>query len=93
MIPARSHPTSVAAAPASIAAARKNFRRLRGTSQRIRSRGRLSREQNGHSVRVLKLEGLILEHASVHQMRSTGEHLRLPLQVAKSGIWHRDDVA
>src|SRR5437667_7905666 len=89
--PARWRRVSVAAILASIAMERKGRHRPRDISRRIRTREKSSREQSGHSACMLKHEGVaILEDASVRQMRSTSEPLRLSLLIAKMPIRDRD---
>ena len=67
IIPARSHPASIAAARASIAAARKNCRRPRDISPRTRSRGKQSR---GHKTgKTLNVNSKAF--ASQHPMSNT----------------------
>ena len=57
-------------------------------------------EEDCHASRIVILLGcsstkdfLILEDAAVGRVGSASEYLRLPLLLAKSGIWYRDYVA
>ena len=89
----RWHPASVVAAQAPTAAALKNFRRLPGTSPQSRSRGKLSREQNADSARVLKHSvAQSLEHTTVRRhVGSPGERLTLLLvSTAEVRVRHRN---